>query len=408
MSTKRVPASGPATAWGPVLLAIGAGILAAFQVGKVHIALPSIRHSFALSLVSASWLLSALSVVGLFVATPTGSYAGKIGTKKTLILGLLLVAAASAAGAFSPTSAWLLWSRLLEGIGFVMIVVAAPSLIVELTTHADIRLALAGWSCFMPGGIALITLLAPLLLATHTWRALWLANALLILLYAALLMVAVKPRSVIPVELQAHPLTEFRAVATARGPLFLAIIFGMYTMQQLAIMGFMPTLLIEKFSVSPSRAGVLVSIAMASNILGNLAAGLLLQRGVRRSVLIGATSMFMVIMSLGMFSFGLSLAPVYFCAFLFSCVGGIVPASVISAAPIHAPSEQLIPATNGFLVQGSNLGIVLGPPLVSSVAAGLGWRWVPATTLLAALVATLLAARVGSETHASAPSLFRV
>jgi MFS family permease len=135
---------------------------------------------------------------------------------------------------------------------------------------------------------------------------------------------------------------------------------------------------------------------------------LLLQRGIRRSVLIGATSIFMVIMTLGMFSFGLSLAAVYLCAFLFSCVGGIVPASVISAAPIHAPSEQLIPATNGFLVQGSNLGIVLGPPLVSSVAAGLGWRWVPATTLLAALVATLLAARVGSETHASAPSLFRV
>ncbi len=408
MSTERVSASGPATSWSPVLLAIGAGFLAAFQVGKVHIALPSIRHSFALSLVSASWLLSALSVVGLFVATPTGSYAGKIGTKKTLILGLLLVAAASAAGAFSPTSAWLLWSRLLEGIGYVMIVVAAPSLIVELTTQADIRLALAGWSCFMPGGIALITLLAPLLLATHTWRALWLANALLILLYAVLLMVTVKPRTVIPVEPHAHPLTEFRAVATARGPLYLAIIFGMYTMQHLAIMGFLPTLLIEKFALSPSRAGVLVSIAMASNILGNLAAGLLLQRGIRRSVLIGATSIFMVIMTLGMFSLGLSLAAVYLCAFLFSCVGGIVPASVLSAAPIHAPNEHLIPATNGLLVQGSNLGIVLGPPLVSGVAATLGWRWVPAMTLLAALIATLLAAKVSNKSHASAPSLFGV
>jgi MFS family permease len=374
----------------------------------VHIALPSIRHSFALSLVSASWLLSALSVVGLFVATTTGSYAGKIGTKKTLILGLLLVAAASAAGAFSPTSGWLLWSRLLEGIGYVMIVVAAPSLIVELTTQADIRLALAGWSCFMPGGIALITLLAPLLLATHTWRALWLANALLILLYAVLLMVAVKPRTVIPVEPQAHPLAELRAVATARGPMFLAIIFAMYTMQHLAIMGFLPTLLIEKFALSPSRAGVLVSIAMASNILGNLAAGLLLQRGIRRSVLIGATSIFMVIMTLGMFSFGLSLAAVYLCAFLFSCVGGIVPASVLSAAPIHAPNEHLIPATNGLLVQGSNLGIVLGPPLVSGLAATLGWRWVPAMTLLAALIATVLAAKVSNKSHASAPSLFGV
>jgi MFS family permease len=153
---------------------------------------------------------------------------------------------------------------------------------------------------------------------------------------------------------------------------------------------------------------VLVSIAMASNILGNLAAGLLLQRGIRRSVLIGATSIFMVIMTLGMFSFGLSLAAVYLCAFLFSCVGGIVPASVLSAAPIHAPNEHLIPATNGLLVQGSNLGIVLGPPLVSGLAATLGWRWVPAMTLLAALIATLLAAKVSNKSHASAPSLFGV
>src|SRR5580704_4305884 len=187
MSTKGVSVTSVATSWFSVLLAIGAGELAAFQVGKVHIALPSIRHSFDLSLVSASWLLSALSVVGLFMATLAGSYAGKIGTKKTLILGLLLVAAASAGGAFSPTSAWLIWSRLVEGIGYVMIVVAAPSLIIELTSLADIRLALAGWSCFMPGGIALITLLAPLLLARHTWHALWLANALLILLYAVVL-----------------------------------------------------------------------------------------------------------------------------------------------------------------------------------------------------------------------------
>ena len=144
MLSERAPSSSAATAWTPVLLAIGAGILAAFQVGKVHIALPSIRHSFDMTLVGASWLLSALSVVGLLVATPIGSYAGKIGTRKTLVLGLLLVAAASAAGAFSPTSTWLLWSRLVEGIGYVTIVVAAPSLIVELTSPADIRLALAG------------------------------------------------------------------------------------------------------------------------------------------------------------------------------------------------------------------------------------------------------------------------
>jgi hypothetical protein len=69
-----------ATAWSWVLLAIGAGVLAAVQVGKAHIALPSIRSSFSLSLVDASWILSALSFVGLFVATPVGSLAAKICT----------------------------------------------------------------------------------------------------------------------------------------------------------------------------------------------------------------------------------------------------------------------------------------------------------------------------------------
>jgi len=38
-----------ATPWLSVLLAVGAGMLAAFQVGKVHIALPSIPASFSLS-----------------------------------------------------------------------------------------------------------------------------------------------------------------------------------------------------------------------------------------------------------------------------------------------------------------------------------------------------------------------
>ena len=65
-----VPRGNPAgtetrsTARATVMLATAAGALAAFQVGKVHIALPSVRHSFALGLVSASWLLSALSLLG--------------------------------------------------------------------------------------------------------------------------------------------------------------------------------------------------------------------------------------------------------------------------------------------------------------------------------------------------------
>ena len=64
ISAKPSTADG-ATAWGVVLLAIGAGLLCGAQLGKAHISLPSIRNSFSLSLVDASWILSALSLESL-------------------------------------------------------------------------------------------------------------------------------------------------------------------------------------------------------------------------------------------------------------------------------------------------------------------------------------------------------
>jgi MFS family permease len=380
------------TAWGLVLLAIGSGMLAAVQVGKAHIALMSIRSSFALSLVDASWILSALSFVGVLIAAPIGSVATRFGTKRTLAAGLLILSASSAAGGFAPTAEWLVASRVIEGLGFVLVVVAAPSLIVEVTQRRHIRLALAGWATFMPGGIALATLLAPPLLNHHTWRVVWLVDAGFLAAYVLLLFgVSARTGGAARPSKDLQPFAELRAVITSRGPVLLASIFALYTTQHLGMMGFMPTVLVEKYGIKPNRAGVLVSIAMAANIVGNLAAGVLLQKGIRRSVLIGCTTIFMAAMTIGMFSAHLPLTPAYICCFLFSCVGGIVPGAVISAAPVHSPSGRFIPATNGLLVQGSNLGIVAGPPLISSIVATAGWQWVPALAVIAAFAATVLA-----------------
>ncbi len=387
------------TSWLTVLFAISAGILAAFQVGKVHIALPSIRHSYSLDLISASWILSALNVVGLFVATPVGTLCERIGNKHSLVAGLAMIAAASAAGGCSPSLAWLLISRLVEGIGFVIVIVAGPSLIVEVTNVADIRFALAGWSAYMPGGIALITALAPSVLLHHTWRAVWWLNAILLIIFAILVGLFSRGRlKPAHVDETAGIWAEFKCVLTSRGPFLLAIIFGMYTLQQLSIMGFMPTLLRERFQISEQLTGILVAVAMASNVVGNLAAGVLLQRGIPRFRIILTTSLFMACITVAMFSIPISFVAFYICAIGFSCIGGLIPSAVMGATPFYAPAPSLIGATNGLLVQGSNLGIVLGPPIVSAIATRVGWNWVPAATGGAAVVAMLLALNLHSST----------
>jgi MFS family permease len=388
------------TSWLTVLLAISAGVLAAFQVGKVHIALSSVRQSFSLGLVSASWILSALSIVGLLAAIPTGTLGDRFGNKRTVIAGLLFIAIASALGGFAPSLPWLLVSRLIEGIGFVMVVVAAPSMVVEATAPENLRIALAGWSAYMPGGIALITFLAPLVLAHHTWRALWWFNAVLLFVAAAIIGLLAKGAAVVAPKAHTRgPLEEVKCVLSARGPVLLALIFGMYTMQHLSVMGFMPTLLRERFQVPEARIGLLVSIAMASNILGNLAAGVLLQRGISRSRIIATTSIFMACMTVGMFVLPLPLPAFYGCAFAFSCFGGLVPSSVMGAAPFHAPEPSLLGATNGLLVQGSNLGTVIGPLLMSTIATHFGWNWVPVMTGVSAVFAALLASNMRATTH---------
>ncbi len=393
------------TSWVTVLLAIAAGVLAAFQVGKVHIGLASIRQSFSLSLFSASWILSALSIVGLFAAIPTGTFSARIGNKRAVVIGLVLIAIASAVGGFSPSLFWLLTSRLIEGIGFVVVVVAAPSLIVEVTGADRLRLVLAGWSAYMPGGIALVSFLAPFVLAHHTWRAVWWLNALLLISLAVLMgLFAKKGVGPLPASERSDPMEEITSVLAARGPVLLAIIFGMYTMQHLSVMGFMPTILHDRFQLPPTQIGVMVAAAMASNILGNLAAGVLLQRGISRAKIIGVTSIFMACMTFAMFVLPLPLPAFYACAFAFSCFGGLVPSSVMGAAPYHTPRLSLLGATNGLLVQGSNLGTVAGPPLMSMIATHLGWNWVPVMTGISAIVAAVLASKIQRSAH-SVPEL---
>jgi MFS family permease len=279
-----------------------------------------------------------------------------------------MIAIASACGGFSPSLAWLLVSRLVEGIGFVMIVVAAPSPIIEATDADDLLLALAGWAAYMPGGIALITILAPLILAYHPWRPVWWLDALL-LGFASLAVALLANKEISKVKPRSpHPWDELRCVTAARGPVLLALIFGMYTMQHLSVIWFMPTLLHERFHLPATRIGVLVATAMASNAVGNLGAGVLLQRGFSRARIIVWTSVTMAFMTVGVFLLPLPLTAFYLCVLLFSSVGGLVLSAVMGAAPFHTPSLSLLGATNRLLVQGSNLVIMVGPPFMSLIA----------------------------------------
>jgi MFS family permease len=385
------PRSLLATPWPIVGLAIAAGIVGAFQVGKAAIALPALRADLGIGLVAAGWVLAIFNLIGVAAGMLIGALVGRWGDRRMVLFGLVLVAAASLAGAAAPGILFLLATRFVEGMGFLMVVVGAPSLIARLTRPADLKLALGAWGAYMPVGQAIMMLAAPLLLVPFGWRGLWIANAILLVLFAAILAYATAalPRQTMRPNFSL--LGDLRDTLTAPGPLLLAAIFACYAMQYLAVMGFLPTILIEREGLATAMAGGLAALAVAMNGVGNVAGGVLLQRGAPRWFLVASAGFAMGSAALAIFTASPPLWASYTLYLVFSGMAGLLPASVLGAVPLHAPSRHLVATTNGLVVQGSNLGQVIGPPAVGALAGAIGWSWTPLLIAPAAVSVVLLA-----------------
>lgn len=384
------PTAAPRTSWPIVGLAVGAGVLGAFQIGKVPVALGSLRLDLGLGLVAAGWVISLFNLVGVFGGAPMGAAVGRFGDRRVAAAGLAVFALAGLMGALALNPAIMLLSRLFEGLGFLMVQVAAPALIQRYALPRDQRLAFGLWGAYMGTGQAIVMLGAPALLAAGGWRVLWLANVALLVVFAAVLLIATRRPGVrLPPTRRAGASglwRDMRDTLLSPGPVAIALCFGLYAGNYLIVVGFLPTILVEELRVGGGTAAVLTAIAVLANAGGNVAGGVLLHKGVARWKLLVTAQLVMGICGFGIFAEGLPLTLRFALCLVFMGVGGILPASALGSATRLAPAPHLVPATNGVIVQGAALGQVIGPPFAAAVAAAVGgWTWSP--VILAAFAA---------------------
>ncbi|CAN7621467.1 MFS transporter [Bosea sp. LjRoot90] len=358
------------TDWLAVSVVVAGGIVAALQVGKAAIAMPLVQAEFGLDLATLGWLASIFAVLGMVGGIPVGTLAIGLGARRVLLFGLLAVTVGAFLGAAAPRFPMLLASRVLEGFGFLLITIAGPAILQRVASPAQRDIAMALWSCFMPAGIAL-AMLAGLWLTD--WRMIWQVTGALAVVAIALTLLAVPQVGGGGRTSLAALAGDAGAVLSARGPLLLALTFALYALMFFALFSFLPVLLMQRMQVSLATAGVLGALASAVNIIGNLAAGMLLARGVSRIGLIAFASLVMGLSALGIFLGLLPDSATFLLCVLFSMVGGIIPATLLSSAPVLAPTAALTPVVVGLLMQGSNLGQVVGPVAVGGVIEALGW-----------------------------------
>ncbi|WP_249123574.1 MULTISPECIES: MFS transporter [unclassified Bradyrhizobium] len=369
--------------WTAVAAVVGSGIVSSLQIGKAMIAVPMLQADLGLDFGQLGWVTGIFALLGLFGGIPAGAVVAAVGDRRMLLLGLAALAVGAAAGACATTFAVLLGARLIEGFGFLLITVAGPSILQRIADPARRDIVFALWSCFMATGMSIAMVAGPML---GGWRVIWASGAVLAVLamVAAAMVIPVAMRTVAPSwrRLPGDVLTILRTP----GPVLLAVCFALYALMFFALFSFLPVLLMQRMQVGYGTAGLLSALATAVNIVGNLTAGVLLSRGVPRAALIVTACGIMGVSALGIFLPVLPDTAAFLLCVLFSMIGGAIPATLLSTAPLLAPAAALVPVSVGLLMQGSNLGQAAGPVAVGGLIGSHGW---PAAALLVATAAVL-------------------
>ncbi len=373
-------------------MAIGIGIVNVMVMGRVLPALPMLRAELDLGLVTAGWVVSLYSLVGALFGILIGTLADRIGHARQIVVCLVVVTAGAAMGAMASGAALLLAARFVEGIGYVGIAVAGPSLIARAVAPADRALAVGSWGITVPTGMMLSLLVAPLFLAPIGWRGLWLVAALaaLVLFFLTLRLPRAAPGG--------HPADtprwrDMKFTLIRPGPWVLSLIFLFYALQWMGLMAWLPTFLVEQRGATVGFASALTAATMGVNALGNWWGNRLLHRGFSRPALIAAGSLAMGLTAIGIFPEFLPDAARFGLCLVFSFLAGIHPPAVLTGVPAHSPSPGQVGGTNGLVFQGGQIGLLLGPPAVAMVVSLTGgWGEVAYLMVVCTLVSLFLAA----------------
>jgi len=138
-----------------VLLAVCFGaFMATLDTSIVTMALPQIAHDFRVSLTDISWVMLIYLLMNVSLLLTSGRLGDLLAPGKLFLLGLLVFTGSSALCGLSPTLAWMVGARALQGVGASLMLGVAPKLIALTFAEGERGLALGLFSTAFAAGIS--------------------------------------------------------------------------------------------------------------------------------------------------------------------------------------------------------------------------------------------------------------
>lgn len=346
-----------------VVLLWFAGLGAATQFAKIAVPFADVALLYPENADAIGWLLSIISLIGALLGAASGAITGRVGPSRLLISGLILGGGISLFQAMGLGFYVMLFSRFLEGLSHLAIVVAAPTLIAQITQGRARNVAMVLWSTFFGVAFALNAWVGLPIVGQFGLPAFFALHGILMLLMAGLI-AACRIR----VELghstfqwgmadiiSAHVQTYRSAFVPAP-----AIGWFFYTLTFVSLLAILPGRLPE--DVSASVAGLM---PLAGIVLSWLAVPLLLT--VMSCVAVVVLGFCLGIAAIIAAFLGLPLPIV--CIALFAVLG-LVQGGSFAAVPELNETAEAQALSYGAMAQMGNAGNLLGTPLLLEVL----WR----------------------------------
>ena len=274
---RRIPADLPWT------LAIVAGISAGFHMWKVPPFVPLLREELGISLADAGLLIGVVQLSGVLGGLAFGILIETIGVRRSLLIGLGVLAAASLAGGVVSGFGAMLALRALESFGYMLTVVAAPALVRREAQGPALNRAMGWWASYQGISSGAALAIAALLVGVLTRPVWWWALGIVSALVAVAIALVVAPD---PPRAQRRTARELLGgigrTVRAAPPWLVGLTFTAYASGWIAVIGFLPTVY-DDAGVDARSAGLLTAVASAANIIGALAGARMLRAGRARA-----------------------------------------------------------------------------------------------------------------------------
>src|ERR1700733_7193666 len=156
---------------GPLAVIAAAHLMAVLDITVMFVALPSAQHALGMSLASPQWVLTAYTLSFAALLLLGGRLADRFGARRTLVLGVIGFAAASAVGGASTDGAMLIAARAVQGAFGAILVSSTKSLLVTVYTDERERArALSIFGGTLTAGMALGLIVGGALTSGLGWR----------------------------------------------------------------------------------------------------------------------------------------------------------------------------------------------------------------------------------------------